>query len=262
MIVIGIDSHKDILVCALVDHQGRLVEPRGFANTPKGHNRLVCWTKDTNTDRVAIEGSGNYGRPVALALLEAGIETVEVPPQMTARARRRQRTGTKTDHTDALLIARIGARDHDLPTPPPHGAIEDLRCLVFHRRELVKTRTQGISGLHTDLEQLHSRLPPQTPHPHSLTQDPNLSYRTYSEETPPPALRWPHKRIHHIRTPNRQIDKNHHPDRRPGQNVRYHPHRRLRRRSPSRGPDPHRSRQSPQVYDQRQVRHGQQHRTH
>ena len=36
-----------------------------------------------------------------------------------------QRTNTKNDHTDALLIARIGARDHDLPAPRPDGEIED-----------------------------------------------------------------------------------------------------------------------------------------
>ena len=113
MIVIGIDSHKDTLVCALADQKGRLVQSRSFANTPEGHSGLVCWAERTNTDRVAIEGSDNYGSPVALALLEAGIETVELPFQLVARAPRRQHTGTKTDQVDALLIARIGARDHE-----------------------------------------------------------------------------------------------------------------------------------------------------
>ena len=35
-----------------------------------------------------------------------------------------QRTNTKNDQTDALLIARIGARDHDLPAPRPDGEIK------------------------------------------------------------------------------------------------------------------------------------------
>ena len=206
MIVIGIDSHKDILVCALADQQGRLMEPRSFANTPKGHTRLLCWTKDTSCDRVAIEGSGNYGRPVALALLKEGIETVEVPPQMTARARRGQRTGTKTDHTDALLIARIGARDHDLPTPRPHDNTEDLRCLVFYRRELVKSRTQSISRLHSDLEQLrsgyHHKLPTRMASPKALTR---ISHLLRGDTTTRAQVA--RQRIRHIRILTRQIDE-------------------------------------------------------
>lgn len=206
MIVIGIDSHKDTLVCALADQKGRLVQSRSFTNTPKGHRGLVCWTERSNTDRVAIEGSGNYGRPVALALLEAGIETVEVPPQLVARARRGQRTGTKTDQVDALLIARIGARDHDLPTPRPHGITEDLRCLVFYRRELVKTRTQGISRLHSDLEQLHSgyhhKLPSSVASPKTLTR---ISHLLRGDTTTRAQIA--RQRIRHIRTLTRQIDE-------------------------------------------------------
>lgn len=206
MIVIGIDSHKDILVCALVDHQGRLVEPHRFANTPEGHRGLVTWSKDTNTNRVAIEGSGKYGRPVALALLEEGIETVEVPPQMTARARRGQRTGTKTDHHDALLIARIGAREDDLPRPRPQGATEDLRCLVFYRRELVQTRQRTINRLHADLEQLRCgyqhKIPTGFISPKALTR----VSRLLSGDTTTRALVAKH-RIRTIRGINRQIDE-------------------------------------------------------
>ena len=103
---------------------------------------------------MAIEGSGGYGRPLAAAVAAAGLEAVEVPPQMTAHARLGQRTRTKTDETDALLIARIGARDSDLPRPRPGGAVEDLRCVVRYRRELVKARNQHINRLHGDLEQI------------------------------------------------------------------------------------------------------------
>ena len=104
--------------------------------------------------RVAIEGSGSYGRAAAVALVAAGTEVVDVPPQMTAAARRAQRTATKSDPTDALLVARIGARDADLPPPRPDGALEELRCLIGYRRELVKSRTAHINRLHADLTQV------------------------------------------------------------------------------------------------------------
>ena len=154
MAVIGIDSHKDVLAGCAVDEAGRPVARRGFDNTPQGHAEVIAWAVGCGAGRVAIEGSGNYGRPLAEAVAAAGLEAVEVPPQMTAHARRGQRTGAKSDETDALLIARIGARDRDLPPPRPGGAVEDLRCVVRYRRELVKARNQHINRLHGDLEQI------------------------------------------------------------------------------------------------------------
>ena len=89
-----------------------------------------------------------------MRLTAQGVNTVEVPPQMTAQARRQQRTRQKTDHTDALAIARITAREDDLPAPRCDEAVDDLRSLVLYRRELVEARTAQINRLHADLTQL------------------------------------------------------------------------------------------------------------
>ena len=117
MAVIGIDSHKDTLVGCLIDADERVVEHRDVPNSAHGHTELVTWAQTAGVERVGIEGSGNYGRPATQALLAAGTTVVEVPPQMTAAARRGRRSGAKTDHIDALEIARITARDDDLPGP-------------------------------------------------------------------------------------------------------------------------------------------------
>ena len=154
MLVIGIDSHKDTLVGCLIDAAGRPLEHRSIANTALGHRELVNWAQGASVGRVAIEGSGGYGRAAALALGEAGAEVVDVPPQMTAAARRSQRTAAKSDPLDALLVARIGARDSDLPPPRPGGTLEELRWLAGYRRELVKSRTAHINRLHADLTQI------------------------------------------------------------------------------------------------------------
>ena len=103
---------------------------------------------------MSIEGAGSNGRVVALRLQEVGYEVVEVPPQLTVQARRRQRTQAKSDPIAALLIARIGLRESELPQIRPSGEIEDLRVLVRHRRELRSERTRLASRLHADLEQL------------------------------------------------------------------------------------------------------------
>ncbi len=65
--------------------------------------------------RVGIEGSGNFGRAVAVHLALTGppdrASVVEVPTLMTSRERRAQIGKGKTDPVDALAIARITARE-------------------------------------------------------------------------------------------------------------------------------------------------------
>ncbi len=156
MTVAGIDSHKDTLAVAVVDEQGRELERNEIENSARGHHLLVGWLGRHHRGRVGIEGAGSNGRVAALRLQEAGYEVVEVPPQLTAQARRRQRTQAKSDPIDALLISRIALREPELPQIRPSGDIEDLRVLVRHRRELQSERTRAASRLHADLEQLHS----------------------------------------------------------------------------------------------------------
>ena len=151
MMVVGIDSHKDTLAGCCIDGAGRPIEYRSFANTTAGHDEMLEWVHGLGAGRVAIEGSGSYGRPLALVLAAAGVAVVEVPPQMTARARRGQRSRHKSDPSDALLIARVGAREDDLGRPRPEGVVEDLRGLVFYRREQAESLTRVANRLHADL---------------------------------------------------------------------------------------------------------------
>lgn len=155
MLVVGIDSHKDSLVGCVVDEGGRALSYGRFENTGEGHGEVLDWVRQVRAGRVGIEGSGGYGRPLALVLLAAGVDVVDVPPQMTARARRGQRSRHKSDPSDALLVARVAAREDDLPRPRPHGVVEDLRVVVFYRREQVSLRNREANRLHADLAQLH-----------------------------------------------------------------------------------------------------------
>ncbi|MCE2527671.1 MAG: IS110 family transposase [Actinomycetia bacterium] len=204
MMVIGIDSHKDHLAACLIEETGRAVEHRLIGNTSRGHAELAAWAQHLGVGRVAVEGSGSYGRPAALVLLQAGVNVVEVPPQMTAHARRGQRTGTKTDPSDALLIARIAARDDDLPPPRPDGPTEDLRCVTAYRRELVKSRNQHINRLHGDLEQTrcgyHRKISGVLSSPKTLTRVSRLLSGNTSTRA-----QIARRRIRHIRELNRQI---------------------------------------------------------
>ncbi len=98
--------------------------------------------------RVGIEGSGSYGRALALELERAGVHVVEVPPHLTARERRRDRKAGKTDDRDALIVARITLREDDLPSIKPSGVHEDLAALVGQRDCLVGERTRIANRVH------------------------------------------------------------------------------------------------------------------
>ena len=79
------------------------------------------------------------------------IDVREVPAKLTGRERSRLRRPGKTDPTDALAIARITARDADLPPARRQGPHEDLKVLVDAREELVTARTAEANRLHADL---------------------------------------------------------------------------------------------------------------
>ena len=180
MFVIGIDSHKDTLSACLVDHLGTALEYRTIANTPTGHRQLIDWAHTTNAARVAVEGSGTFGRPAAVAAMAAGLDIREVPPQLTARLRRRGRTQTKTDQVDAWVIARVALGDNTLAPPTFWEDTENLRVLVSYRRELVEDRTAQANRLHADLGKLrpgyHQNIPRLTTR-QSLDQAMKLLWR-------------------------------------------------------------------------------------
>ena len=86
--IAGIDTHKDTLAVAVVDDTGRLIAGGEVPNTERGFARLVDRLESHQVVRVGIEGSGNFGRAVAVHLACAGnptaVAVVEVPTLMTS----------------------------------------------------------------------------------------------------------------------------------------------------------------------------------
>ncbi len=110
MSVAGIDSHKDTLAVAVIDDQGRELDRTEIENSHRGHHALIGWLGRYRPTRVGIEGSGSNGQVAALRLQDARYEVVEVPPQLTAQARRRQRTQAKSDPIDAADLPDHASR--------------------------------------------------------------------------------------------------------------------------------------------------------
>ncbi|GAA3519165.1 IS110 family transposase [Nocardioides daeguensis] len=152
----GIDTHKDTLAVAVTDPTGLLVASHQFPNTTSGFTELTRLLSDHQVQRVGIEGSGAYGRAVAVHLAlehpDEQLNVVEVPTLMTSRERRSKPGQGKTDPVDALAIARITARE---PALPPVrltvGPAADMRALLDYRDELIAERTALANRVHAEL---------------------------------------------------------------------------------------------------------------
>ena len=156
----GIDTHKDTLAVAIIDAGGRLLVGREVANTEHGFAQLTGLLETHQVVRVGIEGSGNFGRAVSIHLaicwsVGRDAAVVEVPTLMTSRERRGQLGKGKTDPVDALAIARITAREPQLPPVRlTVGPAADLRALLDYREDLVTERTGLVNRVHADLSGL------------------------------------------------------------------------------------------------------------
>jgi hypothetical protein len=129
LLFLGVEGHKDSLAACLVDQTGAQLAAATFPNTPDGHGDLLAWVgRSGQLTRAGVEGAANLGAGLARLLRDQGLDVREVPWALTVRERRRLRRPGKSDPTDALAIARITAREHDLPPARHAGQAETSRC--------------------------------------------------------------------------------------------------------------------------------------
>jgi transposase len=152
MRAIGIDTHKATLVACAVDELGSPVAEESFGNDPAGHAALGTWaTLVLPGARIGLEGSSSYGAAAARALEAAGLEVREVPPHLSRHERARTRRAGKSDAGDALAIARVTARERELPPIRRADATTELGLLLAARQDLIAEATRVRNRLHADL---------------------------------------------------------------------------------------------------------------
>ena len=143
--VAGGDAHKHSVTFAVLDRAGCELDVRSFDIDLDGLASLLAWLTSLSVPvtRVGIEGSNGWGRHVAAALVTAGFDVREVPAVRTAE-RRRQRRRSKTDHEDALAVAREVLAEQGLPPAaaalPPCEPREELAVVCQRRRSLIRRR--------------------------------------------------------------------------------------------------------------------------
>jgi transposase len=155
-VVLGVDTHKDMHVAAVVNALGALLGTREFPATTAGYRELLSWACSLGTLRQAgVEGTGSYGAGLSRYLAGEGIAVIEVNrPDRAAR----RRSG-KTDAVDAEAAARavLGGRATGCPKSKD-GPVEELRVLKVVKDSAVRNRTQAINQLKAILVSAPARL--------------------------------------------------------------------------------------------------------
>lgn len=148
-VVIGMDPHKRSVTIEVMAPDEVVLGGGRFATDPAGFAAMRDYVATWPTHVWAIEGCNGIGRHVALRLLDAGQDVVDVPPKLSARARVfATGQGRKTDATDAHSVALVATRMAGLRPVVDDVQLAVLRTLVDRRRSLGQEHTRMVSQLH------------------------------------------------------------------------------------------------------------------
>lgn len=108
-VVLGVDTHKDAHVAAMVSTTGRLIGSRSFPATADGYQQLLDWARSHGTvDRAGVECTGSYGAALSRFLRGDGLVVIEV--NQPDKATRRRRGKTDTIDAEAAAHAVLSGR--------------------------------------------------------------------------------------------------------------------------------------------------------
>jgi transposase len=121
-VVLGVDTHKDFHVAAVVTTLGVMLASATFPTTAAGYRRLLAWARGFGPlGRAGVECTGSYGKALARYLGAEGIQVTEVNSPDKATRRRRG----KTDAVDAEAAVRAVLSGRATTTPKNgYGPVE------------------------------------------------------------------------------------------------------------------------------------------
>lgn len=144
-VVLGVDTHKDMHVAAVVTVLGMLLASKAFPTTEAGYRRLVAWARSFGTlGRAGVECTGSYGAGFTRHLRGEGIEVVEVNQPDKATRRRKG----KTDAIDAESAAHAVLSGKATATAKTSdGQVEAMRVLKIAKDSAANARAKAINQL-------------------------------------------------------------------------------------------------------------------
>jgi hypothetical protein len=145
-VTVGVDTHLEVHVAAVIDRTGRLLGTQGFPASTRGYVALVTWAEGFGAvERVGVEGTGTYGAGLARFVRAYGLPVVAVArPDRSTRRRR-----GKSDPIDAQAAARATLAGVATTTPKTReGQVEMIRVLRLPRRGAMKARVAAAAQLY------------------------------------------------------------------------------------------------------------------
>jgi len=144
---LGLDIAKDTFdACLLLE---RRAAHGAFDNTPAGFHKLEHWLKKRHVPElhVCLEATGRYSEGVAEHLHAAGHTVSVINPARLKAFSQATLVRTKTDQTDAALLAEFCRRQQPAAWTPPAPQQRELRALVRRRESLLAVRQQEANRL-------------------------------------------------------------------------------------------------------------------
>jgi transposase len=137
-IPIGIDIAKSKFdVAALRDGK---YKTKVFRNTPEGFTEFLTWLEAFPAPHLCLEATGRYGEALALFLVDQGFAVSVINPAQIHAFGKAELSRTKTDRSDAKLIARFCQSQHPPLWQPPPPAVRQLQALVRRLEDLMEMR--------------------------------------------------------------------------------------------------------------------------
>jgi transposase len=143
---LGIDVSKDWLDMVLL-REALPSEKGHFDNSQQGFRQLQHFLKKRKIKKLhaCLEATGYYGAEVALFLHEAGYVVSVVNPSRIKAYADSQLSRTKTDATDAALIADFCRTQQPETWTPPPPEQRELQALVRHFENVQDMRQQEVN---------------------------------------------------------------------------------------------------------------------
>jgi len=144
-VTLGVDTHADTHVAAVIDPLGRHLGQASFDTTVSGFKALLAWANEFAPITLAgVEGTGAYGAGLARFLTTENITVVEVDRP----DRKTRRDQGKSDPIDAYAAARAAASGRASGTPKTRtGDVEAIRVLRVARTGAIRARAKALTQL-------------------------------------------------------------------------------------------------------------------
>lgn len=148
-IMVGMDTHKDLHVVAVVDQNNKVLGTQYLSTTRQGDRQMLAWmTSFEVLKRIGVEYTGTYGSGLLRYFQNAGLEVLEV----TAPDRMERRKRGKSDTIDAGCAAHVAFSGIRIVTQKTRDAmIESLRVLKTWRKTAISARGVAPQIIHSNI---------------------------------------------------------------------------------------------------------------